>query len=209
MRARAWGFARFAAAALVVACSQDLLAELGVPVAEGYARIEEVVPRGGYIEARLVGSNAGMRFLFPGSPPCRTVLQAAGGVDWRRVGPIGEVSRGATSCEAVGIASLAEWRDRRSPTLGAALAGGDDPARFSLVFADPAVLLLRGSFPQAGQIGWRSSGDVVAVIPHTQECRSAADAGRSPMSHHAAGPIALSLSGPAGPCPIVGLARPL
>jgi hypothetical protein len=198
-----------AAALLALACAQDLLAEIGVPVAEGYARIEDVAPRGGYIEASLIGSSAGMRFLFPASTPCRTVLQPAGGVDWRRVGAIGEVSRGATSCEAVGIASLAEWRDRRSSSLGTVLASEDAPASFATVFADPAVLLLRGSFPQASQIGWRSSGDVVAVVPHTRECRSVAEAGQTPMHHHHTGPVALSLSGPAGHCPIVGLARPL
>jgi hypothetical protein len=203
------GAVRAAAAAwLGLACSQDLLAELGVPVAEGYARIEDVTPRGGYIEASLIGSGSAMRFLFPASAPCRTVLQAAGGVDWRRVGPIGEVSRGATGCEAAGIASLAEWRDRRAPSLGAALAGGD-AARFAVIFADPAVLLLRGDFPLAARIGWRDSGDVVAVVPHTPECRAGADAGQARMLYHDAGPVALSLSVPAGACPIVGLARPL
>jgi hypothetical protein len=206
---RAGGPAAIAAAALFgLACAQDLLAELGVPVAEGYARIEDVTPRGGYLEAGLVGSGAALRFLFPASPPCRTVLQPAGGVDYRRVGAIGEVSRGATSCEAVGIASLAEWRDRREPTLGAAIGGGD-AARYALIFADPAVLLLRGSFPQAARIGWRSSGDVVAVLPHTPECRAATDAGQAQMLFHDTGPVALSLALPAGACPIVGLARPL
>jgi hypothetical protein len=208
MRRRAVRLALAGGAALGLACAQDLLAELGFPVAEGYAQIADVAPRGGYIEASLVGSNAAMRFLFPSSGPCRTVLHAAGGADWRRVGAIGEISRGATSCEAVGIASLAEWRDRRGPSFGAAFAGGDT-ARFGVVFADPAVILLRGDFPQAARIGWRSSADVVAVVPHTPECRAAADAGRAPMAHHATGPVALSLVGPGGPCPIVGLARPL
>jgi hypothetical protein len=196
------------AAGVALGCAEQLLADLGVPVAEGYARITDVAPRGGYLEAGLAGPNATLRFLFPASRDCRTVLQAAGGVDWHRVGAIGEVSRGATSCEAVGIASLPEWRDRRGPTITSALPHGEE-ARFAVVYADPSVILVRGGFPQAVHVGWRRTGDSVAVLPHTAECRAAADAGHAPMAHHPEGPVALSLGATAGACPILGLARPL
>lgn len=207
-RPRRWLPLACGAALAALACAEQLLAELGVPVAEGYARITDVAPRGGYLEAGLAGPNATLRFLFPSSRDCRTVLQAAGGVDWHRVGAIGEVSRGATSCEAVGIASLPEWRDRRGAAITSALPHGEE-ARFSVVFADPAVILARGSFPQAVHVGWRRTGDSVAVLPHTPECRAAADAGHAPMAHHPEGPVALSLTTAAGACPILGLARPL
>jgi hypothetical protein len=207
-RPRRWRPLACGAALAALACAEQLLAELGVPVAEGYARITDVAPRGGYLEAGLAGPNATLRFLFPASRDCRTVLQAAGGVDWHRVGAIGEVSRGATSCEAVGIASLPEWRDRRGPDLTSALPHGEE-ARFAVVYADPAVILVRGGFPQAVHVGWRRTGDSVAVLPHTAECRAAADAGHAPMAHHPEGPVALSLTTAAGACPILGLARPL
>jgi hypothetical protein len=122
------------------------------------------------------------------------------GVDWRQVGPIGEVPRGRPTAGAVGIASLAEWRDHRSigTKPGARLHAGVRHCGAAARKASPG-----------GRSAGRSNGDVIAVFTHREPSGPTADdhhhTGRSLAGRpgeplpSSAGDLCSSISGPATP----------
>ena len=136
------------------------------------------------------------------------MLQIPGRVEYTREGKVGDVLRGVTHCQAVGIASLEIWRDRASRPLSAALPAGDE-ATFNPFYVDAGVILVRGSFPQATRIGWRPTDDVVAMLPRNPACDAVAAAGAGKMAFWEMGAPAFAISVGDHHCAITGLADPL
>jgi hypothetical protein len=186
----------------------DLLSELGLPTDRETAAVEEYAEHGGYLAATLAGTTFRLRFLFPASDECQRVLRYPGRIEYIRVGRIGEVARGASHCEARGIASLEAWRDRSTRVVAETLPAGND-ARFTPIFIDPAMILARGRFPQAVRIGWTSNRDIVAMLPRNPACDEVARLGQAVMKFHATGSPAFTLSTPDAHCAVIGLADPL
>jgi hypothetical protein len=204
---RAWILAACAAAAIVsVACGgRALLSDLGLPVDRGQADIVEVVAHGAYLVATLENQNARFRFLFPTTPECTRVVQAPGLVEYWREGRIGEVVRGVTKCKAVGIGSLEAWRDRNPRPLKFS---ADENARYTPIFVDDEVLMLRGSFPQTSYIGWSPNDDTVVIVPRNPGCEEVANEGQGALRFHASGFPAFTLSGARSHCAVIALADP-
>jgi len=208
-RKRVAGLLAGGALALCACAGPELLSELGLPSQPSGAMLEELTQHGAYLAATLqLDDGQRLRFLFPADDTCRSVLRVPGRVDYVRVGKVGEVVRGASHCQANGIASLEAWRDRTARPLAAALPAGGE-SRFAVFYVDERVMLLRGSFPQAARIGWRPSKDAVAMVPASQPCAEVANEGAAVMKFHGAGFPAFSLSGSRSHCAILALAEPL
>ena len=191
-----------------ISAGKEVLTELGVPTGGGEAQVMDRIQHGGYVLATLQFESAEARFLFPASPECFRVLQIPGRVNYTREGRVGDLVRGVTHCEAVGIASLEAWRDRSNRPLSSALPAGDE-ATFNPFYVDAGVILVRGSFPQATRIGWRPTDDVVAMLPRNPACDAVASAGAGKMAFWESSTPAFAISVGDNHCAITGLADPL
>ncbi len=191
-----------------VSAGQEVLMELGVPTEVGEAQVMDRIQHGGYVLATLQFESTQARFLVPASPECFRVLQIPGRVDFTREGRVGDMVRGVTHCEAVGIASLEAWRDRSSRPFSSALPAGEE-ATFNPFYVDAGVILVRGSFPQATRIGWRPTDDVVAMLPRNAACDAVASAGKGKMAFWDTGTPAFAISVGDQHCAVTGLADPL
>ncbi len=200
------GVAFLAIVSLAACGGRALLSDLGLPVDRGQANVVEVSARGPYLVATLESENGSFRFLFPTTPDCGRVIQAPGLVEYWREGRIGEVVRGVTRCEAVGIGSLEAWRDRNPRPIRLS---ADESARYVPIFVDDAVLMLRGSFPQTSHIGWGPSDDTVVIVPRNAGCEEVANEGAGALRFHASGFPAFTLSGARSHCGVIALADPL
>jgi len=190
------------------ACSPEQVGwQLGLPNTRTGFVVLTVVPRGGYLDAVLKGPNFNLRTFAPDTEECRKVLIPEAEVQYVEGHPGGSFQRGEVTCDSAGIGSLAEWRDRR-----ARLTGPPQPraqASFQRTISDSDVIFVRGRFPLTAIVGWSSIGDTVAVLPNTPSCRSRADEGVASLESRQAGPDPLILVGSEGPCPLIGLLRPL
>ncbi len=196
------------AACGLAACATQILSELGVPVEWTDAEVQGTTAYAGYLDAWLVGGAGQLRFLFPDNENCRLVVGLPGRVSYTRVKYLGDVDRGATHCEPVGIASLEAWRDLKQRPVLSALPTAET-ASFHVIFSDPNAILVRGNLPKAGRIGWDGTRDMVAVLPPTPECFALAGEGTASMQFYGRGQPAFLLENARGRCPITGFARPL
>ena len=80
---------------------------------------------------------------------------------------------GAATCQAVGIGSLAEWRQTRAEDTGLPQGAGlpREVARYRVVFRDSDVILARGHFPLTRHLGWVGAADAIAVMRNTPACQ--------------------------------------
>lgn len=202
---------RLAAAALLAgaACAPgELVSGLGVPTERTQASLQDVARHGPYLAATLSAPRWTLRFFFPVNADCERVLGVPGAVEFVRVGRVGEVVRGATRCEAVGLGSLEGWRDRSARPLAQVLPAGRG-AEFVPVYVDADGSLLRGSFPQAARIGWVATGDMVVFVPRNPSCDEIARRGRGELRFHGSGFPAYTLSSDDVHCAVIGFAAPL
>jgi hypothetical protein len=211
-RSRGTGAALAGLLTLTVACGGGGKGpkELSGPIfrtLNGELDVAHAEPRGGYVEAVIAGEGAGIQTFSPDSPECRSVLTP--GTQVRYVAGLmgGTFVRGDERCESAGIGSLAFWRDRRPRTPGPPLPRKQ--ATFRAFYQDEDMILVRGRFPLGGEVGWSGGADSVAALPNTPECRSRAAEGVGSLEFHPSGPDALVLVTEAGPCPLLGLMRPL
>jgi hypothetical protein len=169
--------------------------------------------RGGYLDATLSGDPE-VRFLFPAIGACADILKPEAAVEYWGRGRYGELANPdpeGRTCAPLGVGNLEVWRNAgpRPTVYGAS--GSPMPrktARFSEVWRDDAEIFLRGRFPLASWIGFRSD-DVVAVVPNSENCRGVIADGEATMEYHYNGTPAYSLmmKPPAG-CSIRAFAIP-
>jgi hypothetical protein len=164
------------------------------------------VQRGGYLVSKLQNDRFTLVFMFPATPECARVLQVPGRVGYTRVGRVGDLERGATTCSANGIASLEQWRDRAARFE---VLPSDGPSSFQPFFVDHAVILARGSFPQLSRIGWSPTKDAVVMLPRNTVCDVVANASQAQMKFHDTGFPAFTLSVGDNHCAVIGVADPL
>ena len=152
--------------------------------------------RGGYLDATLSGSPE-VRFLFPDQGPCAEILKPEAAVEYWARGRFGEISNPdpeGKPCSPLGVGHLETWRNAgpRPVSYGP---GGPLPrktARFQEIWRDEAEIFLRGRFPLASWIGFRSDA-VVAVLPNQGHCRGAIADGEATMEYRYSGTPAFSL----------------
>jgi hypothetical protein len=167
-----------------------------------------VEPRFGYLDTALQGPGFELRSFLPASDRCRHVV---GGetVAYLSDSPYGTLLRGDQRCEAAGIGSLRQWRDRRPRDAYARSIVPSAQASYREVYRDAEVAFLRGHFPLAHKLGFAGLGDVIAVVPLTPVCQPALGRDTATLEYFEAGRNVLTLSSAEGRCNLEGLIRPL
>jgi hypothetical protein len=193
---------------LLLACSPERVGwQLGLPSSKTGFVVLTVSPRGGYLDAVLKGPNFNLRTFAPDTEDCRKVLVPEAEVQYLEGLPGGSFQRGDVTCDSAGIGSLSEWRDRRARLTG--IGQPRAQASFRRTISDNDVIFVRGRFPLTPLVGWTTGNDTVAVLPNTPSCQRRADDGVASLEFRQSGPDPLILVGSEGPCPLVGLLRPL
>jgi hypothetical protein len=195
-------------ALLAAGCSTSLARTMpGLPFMSAPSHVGIVEAHGPYLDARI-GNGKELRLLFPATEQCQKVVTPEAPVEYTQSGRAGVVEGEAGRCEAVGIIDLAQWRDRRprSGPLGVSAGIPRDTATFRTMYEDEDVILLRGRFLIAAEIGWIGD-DTVALLPNSAACRPHVQRGEATVQFHVSSKIAFRLVGE-GECPILGFALP-
>ncbi len=194
------------AALLLTGCSTQLARTMpGLPFVSAPSHVGIVEAHGPYLDARI-GNGKELRLLFPATEVCQSVIVPEAPVEYTQTGRAGVVTSAAGRCEAVGIVNLAQWRDRRPRPPHVGSGQPRDVARFRVMSDDEDVILLRGAFLLAAEIGWVGD-DTVALLPNTPDCRAHTGRGEATVQFHPTSKVAFRLVGE-GECPILGFALP-
>jgi len=180
--------------------------QLGVPGSRISLRVVDASHRWAYLDVTLEAEGFRLRTFLPASELCARVAEPGAAVQFRSAGAYGSVVRGEEACDAVGIGSLSEWRDKRS-SRGPRLIPSAH-ATYTTVWSDDSAVFLRGDFPLGRELGFAAMGDAIAVVPTEPICDRAIRSGEATMEFFPGGRNVLTLSGSDGRCPIVGLIRP-
>ena len=206
---------------LAAGCTTSQRWQLGLPGTSSDLTVTRVERRGELLDVWLQREELALRSFVPASPVCSELLQPERTVTWSQGGSgtfhpsSGDAEPRSSGdaelrCRAAGIGSLEEWRDRLRATPG--LEDSIVPsaqADYRIVYRDEDVAFLRGRFPLAGQLGWTSLGDTIAVVPTGPEaCADVLEREVGTMEYFARGTPVLALMGSDARCPIVGLVRP-
>jgi hypothetical protein len=175
--------------------------------------VESAAPRGGYLDVSLRGDSP-LRTFIPDEPACRQLTTPGARVRYVWDGAMGSLSEpaGRRSCQAVGIGSLAEWRQTRPEDTGLPQGRGlpREVARYRVVFRDKDVILARGHFPLTRHLGWVGAADAIAVIRNTPACqRGPAATSTASLEYFPAGERVLGLVVKDRWCDVDGLLLPL
>jgi hypothetical protein len=166
--------------------------------------VVNATPRGPYIDAMLATDSGDWRFFFPPTETCAAMLKPESPVTYALGGQFGHVTAADGSrCDAVGVASLREWRARRGRVAGEMVASAH--ANWRIVHRDPEVILLRGTFPTASRLWITNTFDIVVMVPNDDTCRPIAEGGAALLRFHQTGSRVLRL----GNCSVTGVATPL
>jgi hypothetical protein len=181
--------------------------QLGLPGASVEMSVARVKPRGGFLDTELHAGRFTQRTFLPASELCQRVVATETGVQYVSDAPYGTVVRGEDRCDAIGIGSLREWRNRRPRQTSRVVPSGH--ATYRVVYRDEEVTFLRGIFPLVGLLGFSGMGDSIAVVPNTPICQRPIESGSSTVEYFHGGRNVLTLSSSEGRCNIEGLIRPL
>jgi hypothetical protein len=193
----------------LLACNTEKAGfQLGAPGIGTDMTVSKVKMRGGFLDTTLAGSGWSLRTFLPASEVCTRVSQGEATVRWLNSGLYGSVERDGERCEASGIGSLREWRNKQPRSESASLIPSGR-AEYRIVHQDEEVVMLRGRFPQTGRIGFSGMGDAIAVVPNSDVCQKPIGAGQATIEFFPAGRNVLTLGSSQGRCPIEGLIRPL
>ncbi len=183
--------------------------QLGLPGTQVSLSVSSVTERGGVLDATLEGVDWQLRTFVEPNETCAAVFAPDAIVQFKSDGAYGTFARDELRCDAIGIGSLHEWRnkqprgdDRRGGPITSARAS------YRVVYEDEEVTFLRGIFPLTGRLGFFSAGDAIAVVPKQPACARAVASGGATLEYFQAGSNVLTLGGPSGRCAIEGLLRP-
>jgi hypothetical protein len=204
---------RFAAVlvATLTACSCARVAmDTGVPGVPVSADVELVAERYHYIDATVETGGKDYRFFFPRTPTCHAIITAPD-PRFKLDGMIGTLERGDAECVAVGVLSLAQWRDRQGRVAreyaGTRSVIPRDRIEYQVVYEDEDVFLARGRFRLAGQIGWVGGVDSIAIFPNDAACRGVRENVRGTMEFRATGKQVFTVVSGSTLCPVLGFAQ--
>ncbi len=179
----------------------------GLPGASWPAHVVSAVPRDGYLDATIAVWDQKLRFFFPSDEDCAAVLRPEAAIEWVEVGLFGRTRLGKEECDAVGVLSLAEWRDRRPRPPVRPMPRG--PAYYAVVDQDAELALLRGRFPLTGLVGIPGGIDLVAVVPKVPLCQGPLRRTTSTLTYSDTADAPYAFMSDTGLCPILGFALPL
>lgn len=180
------------------------------PFASSRVSLLSVRHQGPYLLAQFRGGSRVLSFYAPaGDEGCARLLRPEVSLTYRKHGHFGRFEEGDAHCDAVGVGSLAAWRDRqpRGDTRGSIVPRAT--VRFREIARDGEVALVRGRFPLAGRAGIPAGYDLVAILPLRPACERPLARGEGSLEFLAAGPEAFRIVGEDAPCPVLGFAQPL
>jgi hypothetical protein len=166
-----------------------------------------VSTHGAYLLVSLAGPLADLRFFAPATEECVQVLAPDAHVNYGKAGVFGRFRRDERSCDPVGVASLAAWRDRQPRRRGPPVPRAT--AYYRLVQEDPELIFIRGRFPLASRIYLPGGYDLVAVLPNTEACVAVAARGEASLEFRVAGPEPFRMLAGGPICDVFGFALPL
>jgi hypothetical protein len=191
----------------VSGCTLDsAIAGAGVPGTSHEALLGPVRERGRYLDVEVDAGGFDYRLFFPNVPACQWLLVDPKGARFEWLGVMGRLTRGDDRCDAIGVLSLAAWRDRQPRRSREPLPRS--PARYLVVYDDADLLQLEGRFPLAGQLGFTGTAQLMAVVPNDAVCRGLGQRGTASMEYRVAGPDPLVLLHENDLCRVIGLAQP-
>ena len=197
---------------LAAGCTLDsAVAAAGLPGTSYPAVVRDIASRGSYLDAFVDASGFHYRLFFPADETCRGLLSRSEGLRFTWIGVIGRLTDGDARCEAVGVLSLAAWRDRQPRSSREPLPRA--PARYQIVYRDADLAQLEGRFPLARQLGFTGTANLVLVIPSDAACAGflepgAVERGTASMEYRVSGPNPLVLIDGEALCPVLGLVQP-
>jgi hypothetical protein len=201
----------FAATALALACAhveqagQDAARTLN-PFSSTDASVNAVSELGPYLLVELRGRGANLTLFTPVTETCARVLRPEASVVYSKSGIFGRITRDNESCDPVGVASLAAWRDRTFRRRGRPLPRAQ--VQFTTLYEGKQLVLLRGRFPMVGRVGIPGGFDLVAMVANDAVCRPVIERGVASMEFRDAGPMPFSLVGERARCEVLGFAAP-
>jgi hypothetical protein len=182
--------------------------QMGAPGVGTDMAVSKLKQRAGYLDVTLAGNGWSLRTFLPANEVCTRVTRGEAAVRYLNSGPYGTVERDGERCEAAGMGSLHEWRDRQPRSQSASIIPSGR-AEFRTVYEDEEVVFLRGRFPQTGRVGFSGMGDSIAVVANSAVCQRPIESGRATIEFFPGGRNVLTLGSRDGRCPIEGLIRPL
>jgi hypothetical protein len=196
-------------AAYALGCNvQRNLWQAGLPGLKTPLVVMRSAPVAGYLEVDLAGSGLHLDSFTPATQDCVEVLRPEAAVDYVANGPYGTFQRGEQTCDAIGLGSLREWRDRRPSQTNAVMVPRAQ-ANYRVWYQDAKQVWLRGSFPLGGLLGFSGLDDSIAVVPNIPECQAPIRGTVASMQYYQNGENPLALLSGDGQCPILALIQPL
>ena len=189
-------------------CTLDsALAGAGIPGTRISAEISDFATRGDYYDAFVAAGGFRYRFVFFRTADCKTVLSSTEGAVFVWLGAYGRVTANDLRCDAVGVLSLREWRDRGPRRTREPLPRRQ--ANFRVIYRDDDIVQLRGRFPLAGAVGIPGGrADLVGFVPNDPVCEAFVERGVASMEFRASGPQPAVLLDRNNICPMMGFAQP-
>jgi len=193
------------AGCIALACTTDeVVVQSGIPGARASAQVELVAERGDQLDVISRAGGRETRFFVPNDAACRSLFTGEQAVSWSNSGRFGRFQAGDRTCDPVGVLSLAEWRDRRPRRQNASVIPRSRADLRERLYVDEELVLIRGRFPQAAQIGITGTADLVAVIPNSPECEGLEVPGSLSMEFRQAGRQPFTLINGRQRCPLLG-----
>jgi hypothetical protein len=180
------------------------------PFASTRVGLLSVESLGPYLSVQFRNRGAVLTFFAPAADEaCAQLLRPEASVTYRKNGNFGRFEGQDLRCDAVGVGSLAAWRDRRPRDRRSGSVVPRAAARFREIGRVGDVALARGRFPLASRVGVPSGFDLVAFLPAGPACDGLLARGLATMEFRAAGADAIRLVNEGVPCSVLGFAMPL
>lgn len=194
---------------VIVGCTRDQVAyQAALPGTGSSARAEWLGEHAGYLDVRIETAGKQLRFFLDASDPsCSGLRGAPGELRYANAGVLGRLDRGDLRCEPLGILSLKEWRSRRGRANREPIPRAR--ADWTVIHRDAELVLARGRFTLASQLGFPGGVDSVAIFAVDPVCEATIDRGVGSLEFRNGGQDVLVIVGERQRCPLLGIARPL
>jgi hypothetical protein len=198
-----------AAALLALGCTtDDVVVQTGLPGARAATTVDLIAERGDYLDVMSEAGRRRTRFLVPNDEACRSLFVGEIAVSFSNSGRFGRFQAGDQSCDPVGVLSLAQWRDRRPRAHNASIVPRSRSDLRERIYADDDIVLIRGRFMLAGQIGITGGSDLIAVLPNAPECEGLDIPSSVSMEFRQSGSRPFTILNGSTRCPVIGFVQP-